>query len=244
VLVVLGLTADFSIPQKTIPEKIVESVVVVDTASGIVVHSNKDYSLVLTAYHVLDQSYTEMCSDESVVKYIYFEYAIDGVTTIERGYPADLVAHSEREDLALLVIYPGKILPSIRISKYSPKLGEDIYLASNPSQMYRSLKKGIISSTDRWVEGTYAWEISGGVIFGSSGGGAFDMDGKLVGILRAVKILKTDHCYDLWAPDGSIQMWIRCMELPLPFMGYISPTGTVRWFLLKSDFRKDFDYLR
>ncbi len=124
-------------------------------------------------------------------------------------------------------------------SDEDPKLGDDIYIASNPHFHYRSLKKGIISSVFRVTgQGTKVWEIDAMIIFGSSGGGAFTKDGKLFGVVSGIDALQTDHCWGIIDLEGESK--VQCLTLPMPEIGYIIPPQVVREFILKSKFAEYF----
>ena len=114
-------------------------------------------------------------------------------------------------------------------------MGDDIYIAASPGEYYRSLKKGIVSSIKNRFSHTGApvWEVSGGVIYGSSGGGAFTEYGKLFGVLismAAMNIMcdENDYCQD---------------EVPLSHIAFISRPHDIKDFLLKGKYNKYFKYL-
>jgi S1-C subfamily serine protease len=204
----------------------VNSVVFVDGSSGVVVYSEPPLALILTAYHVVSDDVEEK---ESIsIRPAFYAFTI----LPAQGY------YSEKLDLALLPVdTKTSHLTNSKIATTDPELGDDIWLAANPNHIIRSLKKGIISSkhyTDHNISG---WEVSGGVIFGSSGGGAFNMDGELFGVIRAVDTYDAGFCQ-----AGEEEE--ECLRIALPEMGVIVPPEDVRSFVLSSSYSSYFDYLR
>jgi len=245
--IAFGVTTDYQQERPVelnIPEKIMETVVIADSASGIIVYSDEERTLVLTAHHVVDDAIekTACCGCDYGVD-VSLLHVIAGVMPVFESYDVVNIEFEESTDLAVLEIHPKKVFRHSRVAKNSPRLGDDIWLAGNPDRVYRSLKKGIISSKERWVGGSSSWEISGGVIFGSSGGGIFNMDGELVGIMKAVNIYMSRQCYDLWDTKGE-WMGYHCIQMPTPFIGYATPRFFVEEFLLESSYGSYFDYLR
>ena len=221
------------------PAQIMESVVIVNTSSGVVVKSDSDKSLVLTAYHVIQDS-IEKEPDGDI--YVMFLYVINGVPFLDK-YRVENLIFDELNDLALLEIHPGRILfhSDIASANNDPELGDDIFIGANPNYRYRSLKKGIISSKVRYRGSVLTWEVSAGVVFGSSGGGAFTMDGKVFGVVRSVEPLKTD-CWE--EEDEKGETHEECSFIPIYYMGYISTPQEIRSFILSGKYSKDFSYLR
>lgn len=215
-------------------EKLIHSVVIVNTATGIVVHSDEKRALVLTAYHVVDDDVEEaMCSN------CYYDTKIAIKVGDEKKYYTPLhITHSEAHDLAIVEIEVDRKIPYVRIHDGEVKLGDEIYIAANPERMYRSLKKGIISSLSRSIGGVPITEIGGGVIFGSSGGGVFSLDGELIGVIMAVRMWNSGHCYFHPARGPT------CIATPIPYLGFSVPHKVVKPFMLNGPFGDKFNYLR
>ena len=218
---------------KYAPIRILNSVVEVENSSGIIVYANKDITLVLTAFHVV-----QFGTDPITISVLYL--GEDGIYTFDTFPVLDIEIDTEN-DLALLSISPIKGIKFVKIVKEDeePITGEDIYLGANPNLKFRSIKKGIISSKFRFINSraTVTWEVSGEVIYGSSGGGAFTKDGKLFGTIISVDVLKTDFCLDKNKKQ-------KCLSIPITDTGFIAPPETVRSFILNSSFGFHFDYLR
>ena len=168
--------------------------------------------------------------------------------TTNKKFVVTGVDFDELIDLALLKVSMDKEIPYAVISKIDPKLGDDLWIASNPDQQYRSLKKGIISSINNRIANlSYVWEISGGVVFGSSGGGAFDAKGELFGIIRAVNMFNTPYCYQIFKkmPENQLKLeGRRCIRIPVSFIGMIVRPEDIRNFVINSYYNEHFEYLK
>lgn len=244
-LVLVGVVADYAIPpQKTVPERMLESVVIVEQASGVVVYSDDELALVLTAFHVIAEK-VDIESNEIGDIVVSYRYYITSDIVISEGYMVTAVVLNQAKDLALLKIEPKRRLEYRPISEADPHLGDDIWIASNPLSNYRSLKKGMISAVkDRFNRYEQPeWEIGGGVIFGASGGGTFDENGELFGIISSVAMLRTD-CWETEELDEKGEPQVECDFIPISYVGFITPPTSIRQFLLESDFSKYFEYLK
>lgn len=253
VMLVFGITTDYKIDgeketyTRTVPEQIMETVLIVENSTGIVVHVEDDRALILTARHNIEDILAEFecpaCLVEMhTVLLIQIPTPEDGLLEIPIHFPVTAIYEDGETDLALLEVEADFPLEAVQIMQREIKLGEDIWLGSNPHHIYRSLKKGIVSSTFRIVRGKPAMEISGGVIFGSSGGGVFTMDGKLAGIILSVRLLESNFCLDLYDEDDNF-IEEECVMIPVPFLGFAATPDVIRNFVLKSDFKEDFKYL-
>lgn len=248
-LVLTGLVADYRIPQKTVPERIMNSVVFVEGSSGVVVYSDDERALVLSAFHVVADK-IDLENEIANIMVVYLQPLSPLDVNVDIYLAKHVVINSERDLVLLEIELDEKRLDYSKIAtvEEDPRLGEDIWLGSNPNKNYRSLKKGIVSSVDRLgVSNQYlAWEVSGGIIFGSSGGGAFTEDGELFGVIRSVDALETDDCWieEVEKEDGTKEELDRCQYIPVPYMGYIIPPSVIRSFLLESEYGKYFNYLK
>ena len=146
-------------------------------------------------------------------------------------------------DLALIEISTDKKLPSVPVKPDGSDIGfgEPIYVAANPQHLFRSLKRGIISSPLRIVQGSPSFEIDAGVIFGSSGGAVLTPDGELIGVVKSMRVIESLFCYDLWNEDGE-HAGQRCAQIPLSFIGFAARPEMIREFIRHSIFCEDFNY--
>jgi len=243
-LMVFGITSDFRSDPRTIEEKIMETVVQVNDAAGIVVYSEENRAIVLTAHHVIEEDCKEdICNYDSILVSIPQQFLSKiSATKISEDFSVSNVDMDETHDLALIEIITNRKLeyssmdlgPNIRY-------GKEVYIASNPRQLFRSLKKGIVSSPLRLVNGSPSFEVSGGIIFGSSGGGAFSSSGKLIGTLKSVSVLVSPFCYPMLDYNGEY-LGVQCVQIPLSFIGFASRPETIMKLIKESVFCKDFDY--
>lgn len=232
----------------TIPDKIAESVVIVNSSSGIVVYSDDSKSLILTAYHVVAESIKKAacsgCEEYGVeVKYLYVDYTDDeGPEILFEKYSAINIDFNDSLDLAIIEIHPERKLWHSNIAISAPRLGDSIWLGANPNFNYRSLKQGIVSATERIIGMRPFIEVSGGIIFGSSGGGAFNKSGELFGIIHSVDAWRSPFCYPVIDEEGNV-VDFQCVAIPMTDIGYVSETYIIHGFLSKSPYSKYFDYL-
>jgi hypothetical protein len=236
---------------KTIPEKITSSTVFVNNSSGTVIYSDAKESLILTAYHVIEDDIKE-CSGCDIDVYVSYmrtiSVKVSDVRVVsymaEEKYKVKDLDFNESLDLALLRIEPKKLLDYSKVATSYPRLGDDIWTSSNPRGAYRSLKKGIVSAIDyRYSGGSKVWEISGGVVFGSSGGASFTSDGELFGVILSVKMLHRVCTYLSDEPNPS-NMGFGCIYVPLTYIGHVSTPENVRWFITNSFYKDRFEYLQ
>lgn len=222
--IAIGISAD-DLYSNNIPNDIISSVVIVNSSTGIVVHSDENKTLILTAYHVIDN---QLESPQDIRVEILYQTPSNYFSGFEL-YQVSSIVYDNTCDLALLEINPDKIFPYAEISEDSVSsilLGDDIWIAANPKSLYRSLKKGIVSA-HRIVDNIRMLEVSGGIIYGSSGGGVFDDSGKLIGIISRVKTYKE------WT-----------LRIPITYIGFAISLANIKSFLLNSDYSEEFNYLR
>lgn len=231
----------------SVPEQIMESVVLVNASSGVVVYSEQNKALVMTAYHVvaedLEKAACSGCDLGVTVEYMYINYKSETPDVVFESYDAINIDFNTRTDLAIIEIHPGRSLVTAQVAKYNPPLGEQIWLGANPNFNYRSLKQGIISSTERVIGYKPYIEVSGGVIFGSSGGGAFDKTGKLFGVIHSIDMWESPFCYPVIDEEGNIVNF-ECVYTPLTDIGFVSQTFMLRNFLLTGTYKQYFEYLK
>lgn len=228
----------FSIPTDAVSKKqkyfradsLLETVVAVDNSSGILIYSDEHTAIVITSFHVIESHLKDKTPIGVFVPEINSEEPSFYEPNIEN------LAIDAENDLALLKINTTHKLKYSLIHLGGVRVGDDIFIASNPNFNFRSLKKGIISSKNRLFMGN-TWEISGGVIYGSSGGGVFNSKGKLIGIVKGVDL----HFANCEMKYGKIA---KCVKVPLTDIGMIVPTKYVKKFIINSRFKDYFKYLR
>lgn len=136
--------------------------------SGVVVYSEKDFSLVLTNKHVC-----EIVNDVAKVNR-------NGKTPIYDGIVLKL---SSKYDLCVMRINVGDIPVALLGSENV--MGEQVFVNSNPLFLKNSTTSGFAGDIDRFegteFEGKYI-QHSAIIYPGSSGSGLFNIEGKLIGI--------------------------------------------------------------
>jgi len=244
-LVLFASTADYQkeVDRRTVPEKIMESVVAVDRSSGIVVHSEENRALILTAYHTIAGRIraAACCGCDYGIHAYHFKNP-EFVLGIEK-YEVIGVDFDPITDLAILEVKTNEQLDSVKISTVPTKYGDIAYVGANPLGLYRSFKQGVVSANLRIIAGRMVMEVDSGIVFGSSGGGVFNEAGDLIGIVRSVKGHTTDYCFDLWNEEGEWE-GKRCVAVPLPFIGFAVHQLAIRGFLLHGRYSDDFSYLK
>ena len=232
----------------SIPKQVMNSIVVVDSSSGVVIHSDSKTTLVLTAYHVVHAEYMKHvicaafesnCGFDTLVSVIYAEHYPVNHTDIKYFIVKNMVVNTHN-DLALLEIDTDEVFGASVVAVNEPELGDEIWVGSNPNHVFRSLKKGIIGSVDRLDRvGNFVYEISGGVIYGSSGGGVFNTSGHLIGLVDSIDGWKTNLCRkDKLSLTGE-----DCLMIPLTDIAYAIPLPIIKDFLLSGKYSKYFKYL-
>lgn len=92
-----------------------------------------------------------------------------------------LFYYNQKRDLCLIQIVGSPLKTvTIRPSK-SVKIGEDVFAIGNPEGQMKTISKGIISNKLK-EDGIELLQTDASISSGSSGGGLFDVDGKLIGI--------------------------------------------------------------
>lgn len=94
---------------------------------------------------------------------------------------------SEDHDIALLRAVGAKSLPVHRVAELprrGPGVGERLYVVGHPGGLYYTHVEGTVAAYRKGVEDTEGpfLQVSAPVWFGNSGGGAFDSEGRLIGI--------------------------------------------------------------
>ncbi len=98
-----------------------------------------------------------------------------------RPMVAKIYYKNEKKDLCLLKVPRASFTPvAIRPSE-TVNIGEVVYAIGNPRGTEKTLSKGIISNKHRVKDGVWL-QTDAAIYYGSSGGGLFDEEGKLIGI--------------------------------------------------------------
>jgi serine protease Do len=139
------------------------------SGSGFVI-SNDGY--VVTNNHVVDHA-------EKVI------VVFDGGEELE----AEIIGTDERTDLALLKIDGAKDLAFVEFAKKDVRIGDWVVAVGNPFGLGGSVTAGIVSARGRDIGGnSYGdfLQIDAAINRGNSGGPAFNLEGKVIGVNTAI----------------------------------------------------------
>ncbi len=107
-----------------------------------------------------------------------------------RSLAADLVGQDEKTDLALLKVEAEEALPSVAFGdSEAVRPGDWVIAVGNPFGLGGSVTAGIVSARGRDLPGGSIidfLQIDAPINKGNSGGPAFDMDGKVIGVNTAI----------------------------------------------------------
>lgn len=134
--------------------------------SGVIIKNGQDYSMILTAAHVIGDS-----------KFVIVKHG----TTLMAGVT---VLTDDARDLALLKVF-SEIGTALLIAKAEANYGEHIYSVSNPLYLDTVLTEGVLSGVQE-VEGRDMNVVTLDTVFGSSGGMVTNNRGELIGIVSRV----------------------------------------------------------
>ena len=163
--------------------KTVNSVVVISTAggsgSGVVWASGESFSYIVTCHHVID--------NEKEIKITFYN---------GKECYAELVGSDARTDIAVLRVNETGLSSILLPNKDTEMmLGQAVIAIGNPlGELGNSVSDGILSSLTRTItiEGSTMelLQTTAAVNHGTSGGGLFDLNGQLIGLVNA-KISET-----------------------------------------------------
>lgn len=173
--------------------------------SGTLINLKERY--ILTAAHCVEEQYETVERDvikpDGELKKEKYRRLVDGSVSQQSFVNGDKsvtmtykVSLKEWDkDIDLAVVQVNGPIPNTQAAWFGirePERGETIYSVGNPlGEMYSSVSKGIVSSTDRSnaylgladAPRTRLVQISSGVVGGNSGGALYNEDGGFVGVL-------------------------------------------------------------
>ena len=185
--------------------------------SGVIYSIDKDKgdAIILTNYHVIYNDYasdgeTEYYNEIKVYLYGSEVSANSQTAAQEMGIPAEFIGGSKQYDIAVLKIRESELIKKsiARAAEFADSdyvyVGEDIIAVGNAEAEGISVTEGIVSMPSENIValaiGSTSTFISRRVIRfdaavspGNSGGGLFDSDGKLVGIVCAKRTESKDE---------------------------------------------------
>lgn len=216
----------------------------VDASSGTIIHTEPDENkfYMLTSYHVIHEYHT---NNEALTVFSTHSYKTDEgeLETFVLVYSATVLNVDEYNDLALLEVDSSPVRPiygHVTIATEEPDLGEDIFVISNPNGNFRSVTKGVVSNKERVIDSNIMWQLSGGILFGASGGAAFNQDGELIAVAKSVDAYITPNCAEYYSAQG---VDVGVCATAAPYIGYFVPLYEIHEFLLNSEIGENFKYL-
>lgn len=125
-----------------------------------------------TNYHVINEAgISEIRAQIPETKATYFAKSI--------------ISKDENKDFALLQ-FDAKDTPFVQLGDSSTvKSGQKVIAIGAPLGLENTVSEGVISNTERQVRGQQFIQFSAPISPGSSGGGLFDKEGKVVGVTVA-----------------------------------------------------------
>ena len=123
-------------------------------------------------------------------------HVVDGATNIKvtladkTTYDATVVGTDEKTDIAVVKINASGLTPAVFGDSSQIVVGQDVVVIGNPlGSLGGSVTKGIVSALDRQItidnQTMTLLQIDAAVNPGNSGGGAFDANGNLFGLVNA-----------------------------------------------------------
>jgi len=112
-------------------------------------------------------------------------HVIEGAASLEvlhrqQAYAATAAAANEDRDLCQIKV-PQLFAPRVVLNTGRVRVGQRVYAIGAPEGLELTLTEGLISSV-REFDGSQYIQTSAGISQGSSGGGLFDTEGRLIGI--------------------------------------------------------------
>lgn len=110
--------------------------------------------------------------------------------TMDNGdkHKAELIGTDERTDLALLKIKSSKKFPFVEFAEKTARVGDWVLAVGNPFGLGGTVTAGIVSAHNRDIGSSpYDYlQIDAAVNRGNSGGPAFNLNGKVIGVNTAI----------------------------------------------------------
>jgi S1-C subfamily serine protease len=144
--------------------------------SGTIIHNRAGQQLfVLTAAHVVE-------AIQKRGEKLGISTAFDKKKRTMAVYKID-----SKRDLAVLysVKKEERTGPSVRISMYSPNIGDKVWVIGAPLGEERTVTFGVISNFQTY-KGKVLYRTTAATYYGNSGGGMFDSRGNLVGVAHGI----------------------------------------------------------
>jgi hypothetical protein len=224
--------APLNMAKLTVFERMANSVVVLPGCTGIVLRNDGQNIVVLTAAHCVRRFRIQPPAASTAAPPVQDSYLpvpvgadLNGKETVCIGVVGSV---SSARDLAIITAAKCKLPTAVAVlAKSAPKLGETVYAVGHPAASNYVLTKGIVSRPLTLFNETRYMLISAPIIFGNSGGPAFNARGEVVGVntdVAATRVRMDDgRPFPLWAaishlglavPLDDVKQFLRVARFP------------------------------
>ena len=169
-------------------------------------------SMILTNFHVVD-SMVRGKVKLSIGGKEASEWWIESIVGVDRANDLALLELKDKMVIDLdkpvggMSFVPPKTPDGLDISRLNePRIGEDIFVLSNPEGLTGTISKGIISGGIRKINGIDLLQIDAPISSGSSGGAVLDAYGDVIAI--ATGSLREGQNLNFAVPASTIQLFI------------------------------------
>lgn len=205
--------------------------------SGEVVYSSLKGSIVLTAWHVVDEVLEPGAKGMIVIVYR------DQDTHKTMMFPALVVKSDPKVDLALIAV-PKMIREPIKLAAIEPNRYDELYVMGSPEGYDGAVASAILFNKhiffnefmmEKGVAVQFKKEVWGlsntSVIFGVSGGAVVNDRGELVGNANSTVVEPYMTELDLAPGNKDIKPMPVVIDLPFTQMGFCVPLHIIREFV-------------
>jgi len=181
---------------------------------------NSSYSgYVLTNYHVV----------EGMVRG-KVKLAMGGKNSAE-WWIGNILFADKRNDLALLHIWIKKPPPVLKISESDEvKVGEEVYVLSNPEGLAGTLSRGIVSSNIRQIRNVSLLQFDAPISSGSSGGAVLNSKGAVIGV--ATGTFSSGQNLNFAVPASSVRRFLQEYEASVKNLKVVQSAVPNGWGIL------------
>lgn len=147
--------------------------------SAIRIDSLSKYSIFVTANHVIEGV------EEKQGKGTFI---IVGNYRTKKVFATEVIYQNKQTDLAILrsLEKKGKYEEKVFVSTEEPKLGDNLFVIGSPLGIERNISKGILSNV-LYNGKIVHYRTDAAIFFGNSGGGVFDTNFRLIGIVSSTE---------------------------------------------------------
>jgi len=148
---------------------------------------------------------------ETKITVVIFERGQDGTLTKRQEDKVKIVAMNPYWDLALLKIEDATDLPIVYLGDSDElRVGQACFAIGNPHGLERSVSEGIVSTTNRAVEGQTHIQTTAAVNPGNSGGPLFNLKGEVIGVVDLKTVFSEGLNFAI--PVNSVKRFLRDRE--------------------------------